>query len=218
MEGVRYETFHYHFLSMMLTTAAVAGQITQGSWDFDGVECSPGSMEGWAFECIGGDGVTILDITYWDWDQYDILYEGGGMMLFTLDGCGEVDLGAQFEVIAINDALLHYLPEVFDVPATFCYYCDGPYEVVPTRFALADAYPNPFNPTTIIDYSISEPCHATLTVFNVTGQEVVTLVDGELEVGNFNVTFDATDLASGVYFYKLNAGDFSAVRKMTLVK
>jgi len=58
----------------------------------------------------------------------------------------------------------------------------------------------------------------TLTVFNVTGQEVATLVDGEQKVGRYDVGFDAADLASGVYLYRLTAGDFSAVKKMTLVK
>ena len=203
----------------ILTTAAVAGQVTMGTWDFTGVDCFPGVFDGMEFSVEGGDGVTILGITYFDWGQYDVLYEGGGMMLFVLDGCGQVDLGAAFEVVAIDDIFNHYLPEVIvEMPMTFCDFCDTPTEVVPTEFALANAYPNPFNPTTTIDYSISEPCHATLTVFNVAGQEVVTLVDGEMEVGDFNVTFDAADLASGVYFYKLNAGDFSAIKKMTLVK
>lgn len=203
----------------ILTTAAVAGQVTIGDWDFIGVDCFPGVTAGWGFDAIAGDGVVIVDVVVWSWGQYDVIYEGGGMIHCILADCVQAGLGAEFDCNVPDDIFNHYLPEVIvEMPMTFCGFCDEPTEVIPTEFALANAYPNPFNPTTTIDYSISEPCHVTLTVFNVAGQEVATLVNGEMEVGNFDVTFDAADLASGVYFYKLNAGDFSAIKKMTLVK
>jgi hypothetical protein len=205
----------------MLTAAAMANQFTFTDYDFNGVDCFPQSTAGWNFELVAGDGLEIVSFDDLGWG-YAVLYTGGGELTVTLSDCEVAMLGAMFIVGLPNVDFNFYFNsaevDVIYFPMTFCDFCDDPTEIVPTEFALADAYPNPFNPVTTIDYSISEPCHATLTVFNVAGQEVVTLVDGEMEVGNFNVTFDAADMASGVYFYKLNAGDFSAIKKMTLVK
>lgn len=89
---------------------------------------------------------------------------------------------------------------------------------VPTTFKLMQNYPNPFNPTTIITYSIAKGSHVTLTVFNLLGQKVKTLVDQEKSTGTYNVNFDASGLSSGVYFYGVKAGDFFQVRKMLLLK
>jgi hypothetical protein len=93
-----------------------------------------------------------------------------------------------------------------------------PTEVAPVDLALADNYPNPFNPTTTIDFSIAEPTDVSLVVYNINGEVVANLVDGEMSVGNHSVTFDASNLSSGVYFYTLRAGDFVATKKMTLIK
>ncbi len=207
----------------MMNTAALANQFTFTDWDFLGLDCFPGTALGMDFEFVAGDGIEVLNFSVWDWGQYDILYAGGGVLTVFMGDCVENMAGAMFELVLPNVDFNFYFSsvevEVLVFPTTFCGWCDEPTNVdVPEEFALANAYPNPFNPETTIQYSISEPCHATLTVFNVAGQEVATLVDGEMEVGNFNVTFNAADLASGVYFYKLNAGDFSAIKKMTLVK
>ena len=79
-------------------------------------------------------------------------------------------------------------------------------------------YPNPFNPTTIITYSIAKESHVTLTVFNLLGQKVKTLVDQEKPIGTYIINFDSSGLSSGVYFYSVKAGDFFQVRKMLLLK
>ena len=88
----------------------------------------------------------------------------------------------------------------------------------PAEFSLKQNYPNPFNPTTTINYSLPENAQVTLTVFDVLGREVTTLVNKEQESGIYNVKFDASKLNSGIYFYKLNAGTFSEVKKLILVK
>ena len=89
---------------------------------------------------------------------------------------------------------------------------------VPAVFALQQNYPNPFNPTTKIDYSIARTSHVTLTIYNIMGQEVQTLVNQEMAAGTYSVPFDASRLASGVYLYTLNAGSFVKTQKMVLLK
>jgi len=85
-------------------------------------------------------------------------------------------------------------------------------------YTLSQNYPNPFNPSTQINFSIPKQTRVTLKVFNVLGQEVATLVDGVLTAGQHTATFQATQFASGVYFYSIKAGDFASTRKMMLVK
>jgi len=88
----------------------------------------------------------------------------------------------------------------------------------PDRFSLHQNYPNPFNPTTKISYQLKEARYTTLTVFDIQGREVAKLVDGYRDAGSHEITFDASSLASGIYIYRLNAGDFTAAGKMVLMK
>jgi len=88
----------------------------------------------------------------------------------------------------------------------------------PTTFKLMQNYPNPFNPSTIITYSIPKESHVTLTVFNILGQEIKTLVNQDKPTGIYKVQFDGSGLSSGVYFYSVKAGDYFRVRKMLLLK
>jgi hypothetical protein len=89
---------------------------------------------------------------------------------------------------------------------------------IPGEFSLSQNYPNPFNPATKINFSIAKPSNVKLTVFNVLGQRVTTLVNQFMNAGAFTVDFDASHLASGVYIYKLEAGDFKVNKKMMLLK
>lgn len=89
---------------------------------------------------------------------------------------------------------------------------------LPNDFILEQNYPNPFNPTTIIKYQIPELSFVKLKVFDVLGNEIVTLVTEEKEAGNYDIDFNASTLSSGVYFYRLQAGDFVQTRKMILIK
>jgi hypothetical protein len=90
---------------------------------------------------------------------------------------------------------------------------------IPMEFALGQNYPNPFNPTTSISYAIPVQANVTLKVFNIVGQEVATLLNNEVQNrGSHIVTFDARSLATGVYFYRLEAGKFNEVKKMLLLK
>ncbi len=86
------------------------------------------------------------------------------------------------------------------------------------KFELQQNYPNPFNPTTTIKFSVPKDGVVTLKVFNLLGQEVATLVNGEMTAGSYKVHFDASKLGSGVYFYTLQEGNNKATKKMLLLK
>ncbi|MBX7045377.1 MAG: T9SS type A sorting domain-containing protein [Ignavibacteria bacterium] len=89
---------------------------------------------------------------------------------------------------------------------------------IPAKYSLEQNYPNPFNPATRINYSIEKNGFVKLTVFDVTGREVKILVSGNVNAGSHSVEFDASKLNSGLYFYKLESGEYSEVRKMILIK
>jgi len=89
---------------------------------------------------------------------------------------------------------------------------------VPSEFSLSQNYPNPFNPSTTIDFSIVERGLVKLKVFNLLGQEVALLVNEEKTAGHYNVDFNASQLASGIYVYQLQTNSFTATKKMILMK
>ncbi len=94
----------------------------------------------------------------------------------------------------------------------------GPGNDLPDKFSLGDNYPNPFNPTTTIEYALPKSTDVTLTVYNLLGREVATLVNSKQQAGRHQVQFDASSLASGVYFYRITTPEFNKVRKMMLIK
>ncbi len=106
-----------------------------------------------------------------------------------------------------------------DFNGTFSFSDEVNVEVTaPAQFELSQNYPNPFNPSTTINFSIPQSSVVTLKVFNTLGQEVKTLINQNMESGIHSFSFDASELNSGIYFYKLDAGSYSEVRKMTLIK
>jgi hypothetical protein len=89
---------------------------------------------------------------------------------------------------------------------------------IPTDFMLSQNYPNPFNPSTTIDFHIMEPGQVTLTIYNALGKEVAVAADDYYSAGSHSVYFNASDLPSGVYFYRIETGSFAETKKMTLLK
>ncbi len=89
---------------------------------------------------------------------------------------------------------------------------------LPDNFTLAQNYPNPFNPATTIKYSIAKQSNVTLKVYDVLGNEIATLVDEEKSTGVYEINFNASNLASGIYFYKIQAGNFVETKKMILLR
>ena len=88
----------------------------------------------------------------------------------------------------------------------------------PEKYELAQNFPNPFNPTTKISYSIPHQGLVTLKIYDVLGKEVMTLVNEQKSIGNYEVTFDGANMSSGAYFYRLEAGSFKDIKRMVLIK
>ena len=110
------------------------------------------------------------------------------------------------------DGTVHYTDAVRATLIT------GVAEAAPREFVLLHNYPNPFNPSTNIKYALPHASHITLTVFNTLGQIVRELVNGELRAGYHEVQFDAAGLTSGVYFYRMRAGDFVETKRLLLLR
>jgi len=91
-------------------------------------------------------------------------------------------------------------------------------ELQPNKFSLEQNYPNPFNPSTTIKFNLAANGLTTLKIYNVIGKEVATLINGQVEEGPHEITFDATNLPSGVYFYTLSSGSFKETQKMILMR
>ena len=91
-------------------------------------------------------------------------------------------------------------------------------QTTPAYYSLSQNFPNPFNPNTKIEYQIPKNTKIILKVYDELGSQIAVLVNGLQEAGNYSVNFDASKYASGIYYYKINAGDFEAVKKMMLIK
>ncbi len=104
------------------------------------------------------------------------------------------------------------------VPSSFILTSVKSSSQTPSTFSLSQNYPNPFNPATLINYSLARSGSVKLAVYDVLGREVATLVNEKQNAGEYNVRFDGRMLASGMYFYRIEAGSFTQVKKMLLLK
>ena len=107
-----------------------------------------------------------------------------------------------------------YATRTFGLPVSV----DGTPPGAPLAFHLEQNYPNPFNPSTTINYTVGHAGKVTLTIFNLLGQEIATIVDGEVVAGRHEARWNAAGAASGVYFYRLNAGGYTSTRKLIVLK
>ena len=89
---------------------------------------------------------------------------------------------------------------------------------VPTKFNLSQNYPNPFNPSTKIEYSVPKEAEVNLSIYDILGKKVLQLVNQIQAAGNYSYEFNGSELSSGTYFVRLNAGEHTAVRKVMLLK
>jgi hypothetical protein len=155
------------------------------------------------------------------WPRVDCSYKNNTMLTASIEGLPLGDLNwfpSQKAIWQKNQAsiMTHILSENTSVINITSVKQEN--NQTPTKFSLSQNYPNPFNPTTEIKYSIPKSALVTLKVYNLLGQEVVTLVNQEQKSGNYIVNFNASQLASGVYMYRIQSGDFSLTKKMTLLK
>ncbi len=170
---------------------------------------------------LGPDSQGVYSLTL----DFDFDYVGDTIIYrFFIDSLGTLIPETQNRYYALTAEASQILPIAY-----FNEFPDGVNDgqTVPKKFELYQNYPNPFNPTTTISYSLPlkngvetsrQVVTVSLQVFNSIGQKVATLVNKEQAAGNFTVQFDARDLPSGIYFYTLRAGEFTATKKMILLK
>ena len=89
---------------------------------------------------------------------------------------------------------------------------------IPNKFSLHQNYPNPFNPVTKIKFDIAKNTNVKLRIYDVTGREVLKITDAYMTAGSYSFQWNASQFASGIYFYRLDAGEYSEIKKMILVK
>jgi hypothetical protein len=114
-----------------------------------------------------------------------------------------------------SSVLTETFPEFESVTVSFA---AGSGSNLPTSFAIMQNYPNPFNPATNISFDVPKASHVELSIYNVLGQKVASLVDQNMDPGTHTVSWDASNNSSGVYYYRILAGTFSATKKMVLLK
>ena len=90
--------------------------------------------------------------------------------------------------------------------------------MIPEEYALEQNYPNPFNPQTTIPFSLKQKTHVKINIYNMSGQIVESLINRDLEAGQHRIDFDATNLPSGMYIYRIFTDDFTQSKKMLLLK
>ena len=170
--------------------------------------------------------VDIGDLVNWDW-------VGNSVHSATSGTPGNPD-GIFDSGIQANGATFSYES---DSAGTFDYYCrvhgalmtgiltvlpvigvDEEFALIPALYGLTQNYPNPFNPNTTIRYGLPIASEVNLSIYNLLGEEVALLFNGNMPAGNHQVTWDASSMTSGIYFYRLQAGDFVQTRKMVLLK
>jgi hypothetical protein len=153
---------------------------------------------------IGVKGATPGDYPAWlaaDTDGYS------GKATMQIPGGGWTSIASY---LRCNPMIRGYFDTDIDITATD--------EIVPAEYALAQNYPNPFNPVTTIHFELEEAGMTMIDIFDITGRHVRTLANTNMSAGSYDLRFDASALSSGVYFYRMTSGDFTAVKKMSLLK
>ncbi|HMD14538.1 MAG TPA: SdrD B-like domain-containing protein, partial [Bacteroidota bacterium] len=161
---------------------------------------------------FGGDyPMTII----WPKQLINSSFTGSVVMIDSLGGSVDMKL---LDSIVVTNPAIRFMTIIASGPVM-----PAPSGVIvpktrPLSFALEQNFPNPFNPVTTIQYELSKTSHVVLKVYDVLGREIITLVDQYQPPGNKSVTWNAGNVASGIYFYRLVAGNFVAVKKMAVVR
>jgi photosystem II stability/assembly factor-like uncharacterized protein len=122
------------------------------------------------------------------------------------------------DISEISSSKFYYRLKQIDFDGSFEYSDIVEVEIAPSVFFLSQNYPNPFNPSTSIQYAISSRQFVTLKVYDVLGKEIATLVNEERIAGTYEIIFNSSSLASGIYYYQIRAGDYVETKKMILMK
>jgi len=185
-------------------TGATAGTphpaIVYDSWFWEKIVVNGDSVSIWAF----ADGEAPADTVTWTYTT-DNVAVGAGAPTLIIVGVTDDDSSA----VHIDEFWYNETPTGMSISD------DAP---IASSYELGQNYPNPFNPTTHIRFNIPETAGAKLTVFNIMGEAVANLVDGVVSAGGHTVSWNAANMPTGVYFYRLESGNFTQTRKLLLVK
>ena len=157
------------------------------------------------------NGDTIVSMQYDDHTPWPTLADGQGYSLVAINPETDLNNPTNWRI----SLLLHGSPGRDD---SINKLTDEPDEIRPSHFDLSQNYPNPFNPITSIAFKIAADTPVRLQIYNIRGERVATLVNQKLAVGNYTIHWDAATFPSGIYFCVLNAGNFTDVKKMMLLK
>ena len=196
------------------------------------VVSSPGQIGDFWFQENVSNGVASAAVAYGTWHWQKIVVDGQNVSVTAwADGEAMPDTATySYEALTTTEAPSFILVGVTDddsssVQVDEIWYNERPAGLgisdeapIASRYELGQNYPNPFNPTTHIRFNIPETANAKLTVFNVMGEEVATLVNGVMQAGGHTVSWNAASMPTGVYFYQLESGNFSQTKKLLLVK
>ena len=196
------------------------------------VVSSPGQIGDFWFQENVSNGVASAAVAYGTWHWQKIVVDGQNISVTAwADGEAMPDTATySYEALTTTEAPSFILVGVTDDDSSSVQIDELWYNETPTglgisdeapiasRYELGQNYPNPFNPTTHIRFNIPERANAKLTVFNVMGEEVATLVNGVMQAGGHTVSWNAASMPTGVYFYQLESGNFSQTKKLLLVK
>jgi hypothetical protein len=210
-----------HYRPESISTGVNATVLVEGRNWVDGDEIAIWNTAG----LLVGSGIVqrgCAVVTVWGDNPLTEVKDGavaGELLSMTLwsswEGCEKQMSMVQIRNVldAKNEEALSFRPDgVFAVTATM------QHSTVPHTFELGQNYPNPFNPATVIRFQLPSSGAVTLKVFDVLGREVATILDGFQQAGTYSIRWDASQLSSGVYIYRLHAGENSALRKMLLMK
>lgn len=164
-----------------------------------------------------GDSVFTTEIDFPAGTAINFVYKYGANGGDNEAGMGEnrfIQLDDSEPVMVVQDEF----GEQGDLYDDYLYVVEVPSASLPAEFTVGQNYPNPFNPTTTIEFALPSPGRTMLRVFNVTGQEVISEFIGNLNAGRYEVTIDASKLASGPYFYRIEANGLSVTKKMVVLK
>ena len=196
------------------------------------VVSSPGQIGDFWFQENVSNGVASAAVAYGTWHWQKIVVDGQNISVTAwADGEAMPDTATySYEALTTTEAPSFILVGVTDddsssVQVDEIWYNERPAGLgisdeapIASRYELGQNYPNPFNPTTHIRFNIPETANAKLTVFNVMGEEVATLVNDVMQAGGHTVSWNAASMPTGVYFYQLESGNFSQTKKLLLVK
>ena len=209
--------FAFHFIS--------SSAFTESGWYVDDVTILPVELSSFTYTIVNG-GIHLEWTTAFETNNQGFEIERRNenseyQKIGYLPGYGTTSQEQKYSYVESNVVSGNYFYRLkqIDFDGTVNYSNELSINITaPTDFTLEQNYPNPFNPTTTIKYSVPELSYVTLKVFDVLGQEIITLINEEKPAGTYEIEFVVTVLPSGIYFYKLQTEDFFETKKMLLLK